>query len=784
MVSRPTFWAFETAKRAIANAQLGLDTVGHNIANMETPGYTRQRVDQVSWHIKGMSKFVINHQFYSGMGAKATGISQIRDPFLDARYRQEAADFGMYSVQTGGLTDLNKIFDEFNKDAGLTITMNDLIESVRLALSNPTDESYAVVIRSEADKFAKHLNTYAQNVQNILTQNIGDMRTLVGDELNPMLSEIAYLSDQIMKMEIYGNPANELRDRRNLLLDNLSTYVDIEVTEPRERITQDVSIGRLSVALRNSKDSEGKPIMLISEDKYTQFYVDGKNEIQLTAMMLPEQWGELGGWEAKQPGDDGFPQLNPAFQSRNIYDETGNITQFSSLLTGGLKGFMDVIHGDGQNGEFRGIPYAVAYLDNLARVFADAINGVNTSHVKSIDADRIISWGAATHIPDPAANGSFLTDQFRNPVLYAKNPDGAVVYRGLTDGNGAPLAIHFLKPDGTLDISEDRTAADIARDMYGGLQGIEVRDRLVSALGSVVGEYDPANVSDLLEEHAETVLSLYIRSNASPYSMPPHMISDPADPSRLIQNPDYPGDFGANLVVNSLARQEIWTPLPTLHRCIISGEYYDPANPDAQYIHSPTLDAQGSPVRFLRDPSALPGTLGYLEPMRDTAGRPIVYNQLDRTHHSQSTLEDTEGITAANIAISSDWRFNPMEVLLGRAANMNADTNYAASLLNALETMEFSIIPGDKPMTFHGAIVGFQAIMGLDMSITGNLFGTTERVLYTIDDQRQSISGVSENEEAIEMMKYSNHYNAAVRYMTVLDEALDTIINGMGRVGR
>jgi flagellar hook-associated protein 1 FlgK len=146
--------------------------------------------------------------------------------------------------------------------------------------------------------------------------------------------------------------------------------------------------------------------------------------------------------------------------------------------------------------------------------------------------------------------------------------------------------------------------------------------------------------------------------------------------------------------------------------------------------------------------------------------------------------DPTEGITAANIAISAEWAADENEIILGNPGNGSYDTSPASQFINALEKEIHDIIPDQADTNFYDTIVNFQATIGLDLSTVNNLLSTSNKVLTSIDDQRQSISGVSENEEAVNMMTYSNHYNAAVRYMTTIDEALNTIINNMGLVGR
>ena len=99
-----TFGGFMTARLGMNVSQQALNIVGQNISNVGTTGYTRQRLDQVSLNIGGSgNRYSSLYSVNIGNGALATGVSQIRDPFLDRRYRNEMAQVGQYDIRTSGL---------------------------------------------------------------------------------------------------------------------------------------------------------------------------------------------------------------------------------------------------------------------------------------------------------------------------------------------------------------------------------------------------------------------------------------------------------------------------------------------------------------------------------------------------------------------------------------------------------------------------------------------------------------------------------------------------------
>ena len=110
-----TFDAFTTARLGIYAAQHGLRVTGNNISNINTAGYTRQRIDQVSLKTGASDMYRSTYDNHVGNGALVTGINQIRDPYLDIRYRNTSSDVGFYDTMLGGLQQIASILDEVGK---------------------------------------------------------------------------------------------------------------------------------------------------------------------------------------------------------------------------------------------------------------------------------------------------------------------------------------------------------------------------------------------------------------------------------------------------------------------------------------------------------------------------------------------------------------------------------------------------------------------------------------------------------------------------------------------
>ncbi len=114
---RSSFAGFTTAQLAMRASQKALDVTGQNIANINTKGYTRQRLDLISFSTgRGVSKYESSLNVKVGSGVLTTGLSQIRDPFLDIRYRNEVSNAGTQDQKLAIMKDLETVFDEVTKN--------------------------------------------------------------------------------------------------------------------------------------------------------------------------------------------------------------------------------------------------------------------------------------------------------------------------------------------------------------------------------------------------------------------------------------------------------------------------------------------------------------------------------------------------------------------------------------------------------------------------------------------------------------------------------------------
>ncbi|MDF2567471.1 MAG: flagellar hook-associated protein FlgK [Oscillospiraceae bacterium] len=218
---RATFYGFEAVRKALMTSQTALDVTSQNVSNVNTEGYTRQRVDISSLAISaGSSKFAPTRGSEVGQGADVSGISQIRDQFLDLRFRKQYSEYGKWDSKLAVLSDVDNVFDEVETN-GLSVRFADFFKQLQGFSTNSESIESATVFRSSAQKIVEVFNQYSSMLSGIKDEHIYNLQTEIKD-VNDTIQKVAQLNIQIKGQLVQGTAPNELLDARNLLLDKLS----------------------------------------------------------------------------------------------------------------------------------------------------------------------------------------------------------------------------------------------------------------------------------------------------------------------------------------------------------------------------------------------------------------------------------------------------------------------------------------------------------------------------------------------------------------------------------
>lgn len=202
-------------------AQGGLSVVGHNIANIDTAGYSRQSIIQGDWSYLKVSKGQV------GYGTKILSVRQIRDEFLDIRYRKEVTKGTYYSAKVGAGNQIESLLGELQSSYTTESVLDDLWNSINELVSDPASLETRGNFVSTAITMVDKVSVVYQGLldyQETLNQDVKDQ---VAD-VNYYVSEIDRLSKLIAANETTGAHANDYRDARNNAMDALSELCDVQ----------------------------------------------------------------------------------------------------------------------------------------------------------------------------------------------------------------------------------------------------------------------------------------------------------------------------------------------------------------------------------------------------------------------------------------------------------------------------------------------------------------------------------------------------------------------------
>lgn len=215
----------------LQTSQNALNTVAHNLSNVDTGGYTRQQVSQAARSYNTISvdaKIVSNKQ--TGLGVYYAQTRQVRDYFLDQTYRREVGRMSFYNVSYAAFNQVEDLFGEFTGES-FSDHLANLKEAIDEIAKEPSSKVKQGLLIQRASQFLERAKTiyddmcdYQDNINNQIKGNI--------ERVNKISKRLFELNNNILKIECGGvEHANDLRDERNALLDELGSLIHIEYKE-------------------------------------------------------------------------------------------------------------------------------------------------------------------------------------------------------------------------------------------------------------------------------------------------------------------------------------------------------------------------------------------------------------------------------------------------------------------------------------------------------------------------------------------------------------------------
>jgi flagellar hook-associated protein 1 FlgK len=232
---------FSIARTALISHQRVLETVSHNIANAETPGYSRQDAQL------GASPPVRLASGMIGTGVQVQSVTRKRDTLLDDTFRAANGSNGESAMLRDTLTGVESIFGE-PSDSGMSNALDRFFNAWSDLATTPTSQANRFLVQQAGAQVASLLNSYNDGLNSQRTSAVDRLSTTVVS-INQLAQQVAGLNTRISASEVGGELANDLRDQRDVLLDKLSGMAGTRVISQAD--------GSLSVLIGNSTLIDG-----------------------------------------------------------------------------------------------------------------------------------------------------------------------------------------------------------------------------------------------------------------------------------------------------------------------------------------------------------------------------------------------------------------------------------------------------------------------------------------------------------------------------------------------
>ena len=827
-----TFGSFTQARLAIYAAQTGITVTGNNISNINTPGYTRQRLDQVSLYVNGADRYYAEGDIRTGQGALVKSLSQIRSPYLDIRYRTLNAQVGYADGRLEILEEIQRILDEVgagdeSKGEGghgiLGLELEKLGEAFKNLVDQTGHQEYDNTVRQISKNLVTLLNKYANKLEEVQESTITKLNQDI-DKINGCLTTIRSLNEEIRKSEIHGDPALELRDERNLQIDQLSELIDIDVTYSEEEITAGLTVEKLTIRLGNAN-----PDGSVRSDE--ALLVDGVFAAQMKIDQVPVKrefdpndtttwpYADANG-DPVATKDEAGKEPNPEWDgldtATQFLDESGQPTDEAHAAPRANKDYQPYLTEDGK--PTNDILKAKKVVDpNYNMSITKLKNSINEVYV-AINRGTVKGVSGTDTVDDGAGNQVAIEDLFKGgrnsftvetPDLPTVGDKTLMIYKRvlLANGNYAytqQMVTQEVSKKVSLDDNDlggkiqawremltekgeftDRDVITNVDENAGGKRGIpyyqRTLDLLANQFAKVMNEANQGFLQDPegnfitkgkndAGEEAGVPVTIQVNGKDEKVNSDWSKISEDVQKAILTE-------VG---LADKAAMEAAGLTGKNVLDAFMKGQKYD--NGEGKFIPENKEDilAEDGTVQ----------EAGWGKNAKGIFVGGVLFS-------NNPGNDDPSGITAANISVSNTWETT--HLLVCDYTCPPGDLEPASGASENIRHFEY-LVTNQKFDFIPTTLDGYENASGAPM-LNGTFFemwnniGTTRggdqskmevalnghyKNLLSVDTARDSVSSVDFNDEAMNLMMYSKSYNAACRLMTTIDSVLDKLINGTG----
>lgn len=787
-------FGFGTALRGLNAARLSMEIIGQNVTNANTPGYTRQRA------LLG-STLPTRHgsqSFFIGTGVQVDSVHRILDERLDARLRTQSGLTGAASIDYRRMAEIEGILGEPGQ-GGMSSLFNSWFDSVSKLRTDAGQRALRGGMVQSAQELAGGFNLLATRFNGLEGDGKLEIQGYV-KEVNNLAQQIADLNKEIVSVEVGHHPANDLRDRRESAVRQLSELLDTQaITKTNGSIDilaggyVLVSGGRAS-SLRTQSEDDGELTLRIgkgsarvnpTEGKIAALMSNGKNGLLDIRERLDRLAGEFA-LEVNRIHSTGMPKNGPftsLISENSIGDGNANGDYSDEILAFGELPF------DIQNGELFIAVTEESTGDITRRRIPIDVNAMTLGEL-SAAIDDISHLSSSV---DPTGRLRIQSEQgygfdFSRRLDSAPNVLGTMGGANASVGAGATGPYKFTALPASFDIAVDgptnRTITLSSTDFNspGEVPAHELAKVLsekfatagVAATAVVVGDSISIRAGS---QGTGSTLTLTDGAN-SPLALlqlPTTTARGQASSLSVSVSGEYTGEKNGNFRFVAEGSGQIGvTPGLTIGVYDQDGSKIASLDVGKGYAPNDQVDI-GNGVKVAIGPGNISDTSGdqfALDVLADPDTADVLAALGLNTFFT--------GSTASDIAVADRLVKDPDLVAAGISLIGSTSSQGDAGNLVRLEDLRERSLDQFNGDTLEGFWNATASEVGYETRKTKGLLQSQTELQAFLENQRESVSGVDIDEEMVDLERFQQAYQASARYLNIMTEISDTLL-GLGR---
>ncbi len=773
--------SLNTGLRALMTSQAALQTIGHNISNANTPGYSRQ-----SLSIRASAPIRMQN-LWMGTGVDATSVERTVDQLLQRRLTGQVSSLQRLDASLSGMREFEALLGEPG-GFGLGSLLDGFFESASSLATNPDDIVQRSGMVQATSQMISQFNQLASHVDS-LTVDTAQQVTVFVDQVNVVSDDIVRLNQQIAQVEAGGLAANDLRDQRDQALENLAGLMDITYHEDTNGAVRVLTGGQLLVGPQRSYEMQAT----IEAGASVSLMIEGATE------PVTPTGGTLGG--LLQFSESFLPRQSTQLDAlaHNMILEVNRLHSAGVPATGpftlliGETPLLDQ-DGDGQSGDElladAGLPFDVESGVLYVQVSQASTGGMST-HVVQVDA-------AATTVDE------FIADLNAIGNLSAAVDSSGRVQISANGGYGFDFSARLnLNPDsaGTLGGSKASIGSQPSQD-YALVDGDTLN--LTGPLGPLSIQFAAGDFADISAATPEEIVAVI---NADGAAIANNLRAVAVGDQVFLQTAaggageSFSIQGGAAAAALGWAGGTVVSGSDLSATVVVGGSYTGAANDlltfrptmdgtvgDTDGLQIEVTDSNGVVVATL-DVGAdyTPGTeLGLGNGLTVSFG----YGDLSATQNDafvEHVIADSDtsdvlvalglnslltGSSASDIALRADIDADPA-ALAASATGAAGDNGILLGLIS-LQNRSLGELDGATLGAAYGDMVGN---VGFDIGSAQNAWGVEQFLANSLATRREQVSGVNLDEEMVRMIQFEQAFGIASQFIQVVNDINDEILS-------